>query len=264
MMRTGKEVQEKFHEVCEKWRKEIDELEDKINSELEAKFKEEDNRLQAALNSMQTSISTEDAKLTEALQKAKAELLVVQKYSLNEKRTKRIEKDNESDDEEENSDDEEDEEDESEVPVELSERLELETEKEVAPEWFDKPRDLKVSKVSDTGRIFLSFTRNTEQERVLKEKGLENAITYKVLLQKKGEEGEKEYSLRREESCFSFVPDFLEAETTCTVKVKAEFQGKESEWSEGVELTTPGFSEFSECVWRECPDYVDWGKEIFC
>ena len=40
-----KEVQEKLHNICEKWRKEIDDLEDKINSELETKFKEEDSRL---------------------------------------------------------------------------------------------------------------------------------------------------------------------------------------------------------------------------
>ena len=47
-----------------------------------------------------------------------------------------------------------------EVPAEISKRLELETGKEVAPEWFDcsKPRDLKVNKVSSTGRVFLSFT----------------------------------------------------------------------------------------------------------
>ena len=47
-----KEVQEKLHSMCEVWRKEIDDLEDKINSKLEAKFKEEDSHFQAALNSL--------------------------------------------------------------------------------------------------------------------------------------------------------------------------------------------------------------------
>ena len=41
-----KEVQEKLHEICEKWRKEIDDFEDRINNELEGKFKEDDDRLQ--------------------------------------------------------------------------------------------------------------------------------------------------------------------------------------------------------------------------
>ena len=221
-----KDVQDKLHSMCEVWRKEIDDLEDKINGELEAKFKEEDSRLQAAMNNLQGAVSADEEKLTEALQKARANLLVVQRYSLNEKRTKRIEKENESDDENDENSDDEDEEEESGVPVELFERLELKTVKEIVPEWFDcsKPRDLKTSKVSNTGRIFLSFTRNTEQERVLSEKGLENAITYKALLQKKSGESGKEYNLRKEERCFSFVPDFLEAEKTYTVKVKAELQ----------------------------------------
>ena len=62
-------------------------LDGKINSELEAKFKEEDSRLQAAMNNLQATISADVEKLTEALQRAKAELLVLQKYNLNERRT---------------------------------------------------------------------------------------------------------------------------------------------------------------------------------
>ena len=79
-----KEVQEKLCSICEKWRKEIDELEVRVNNELEAKFKEEDSRLQTALNDLQVIISADEEKLTEALQWAKAELLVIQKYNLNE------------------------------------------------------------------------------------------------------------------------------------------------------------------------------------
>ena len=124
-----KEVQDKLHNICEKWRKEIDDLEDKINSELDAKFKEEDSRLQAAMNNLQAAISADEAKITEALQRAKAELLVMQKYSLNEKET-----------------------------TVFTKRLKLTVSKEVVSEWFDssKPRDTKVNKVSSTGRIFLS------------------------------------------------------------------------------------------------------------
>ena len=82
------------------------------------------------------------------------------------------------------------------------------TEKELVFEWLDKPKDLKITKVSATGRVFLSFTRNTEQERALTENGFKGAITYKVLLQNKEEKG-VEYGLKREENgCFSFCTDF--------------------------------------------------------
>ena len=217
-----KEVLEKLHNMCEEQKKAIDDLEVKITSALETKFREEDRRLWAAMNNLQASISADEARISEALQRAKAELLVLQKYSLNKR-----------------------------------EGLELKAEKEVTPEWFDQPRGLKVNKVSNAGRIFLSPTRNAEQERVLVKNGLENAIAYKALLQKKGERvGGKEYSLRKEESCFSFAPDFLEAETTYTVKTKAKLQEKESEWSEEVVFTTPQFSEC--CGWKECPDNVVW------
>ena len=77
-------------------------------------------------------------------------------------------------------------------------------------------------------------------------------------MQKKGcEDSGKEHSLRKEENdCFSFVPDFIKAETTYTVKVKVELQGKESEWSEEAEFTTP--KDLWCCVWKKCPDNVDW------
>ena len=55
------------------------------------------------------------------------------------------------------------------------------------------------------------------------------------------------------------MPDFLEAEITYTVKVKAELQGKEGEWSEEAEFTTPKYLWC--CAWKKCPDYVGkWRK----
>ena len=64
------------------------------------------------------------------------------------------------------------------------------------------------------------------------------------------------YSLRKEESCFSFVPDFLEAETAYTVRVRAELnKKKECERSEEANFISPEFSEC--CVWKECPDNVE-------
>ena len=56
------------------------------------------------------------------------------------------------------------------------------------------------------------------------------------------------------------MPDFFEAETTYTVKMKAELQGKEGEWSEEAEFITLENSEC--CVWKECPGYVDVDRSI--
>ena len=144
-------------------------MEERVNSELEVKFKEEDTCIQTALNDLQATISDDEERVTEALKNAKAELFVVHKYSLNERRSE-----------------------------ETSEKLVLETDRGFVPEWLDKPRDLKVNMTSNTGRISLSFTRNMKQEKVLKENGLENVITYKALLQKNGEKGnEKAYTLKK-------------------------------------------------------------------
>ena len=90
---------------------------------------------------------------------------------------------------------------------------------------------------------------------------------YKALLQKRGEIGGKEYALRNEvnrekASCFSFEPDYLEAETVYSVKVKAELNKKKgSEWSRGAEFTTPHFIECSS--WKECPEYVEEERKYF-
>ena len=50
------------------------------------------------------------------------------------------------------------------------------------------------------------------------------------------------------------MPDFLEAETTYTVRVKAVIQDKESEWSEEAVFVAP--KDLWHCGWKECPDNV--------
>ena len=148
----------------------------------------------------------------------------------------------------------------------IQKALELGVEKEVVPEWLDlsKPRDLRVIKINDTGRVFLHFTRNIHQERTLTKNGFENLITYCALLKNKNGDDRsyeaKEYTLRSEEGnegkdCFSFVPDSLEAETNYTVKVRAVAQGEESMWSKEAEFATPKGLWY--CAWEECPDYVE-------
>lgn len=191
-----KEVQEKLHSICEGWKKHIDDIEDKINNELEEAFKTEDNRLQAALHSLKEAeaaktdarptASTEttetkerskkdDGKVYEALQKARAELFIKQSYVLSG----------------------------AEDGSELPERLKLVVTRDAVREWLDTPRNIKISKASCAGKVFLSFTKNAGQERVVAaEKGLKNSIRYKALVQKKAEGGEdkagNEYTLRKE------------------------------------------------------------------
>ena len=157
-------------EESEGKRKQIGELEDRINSELEDKFKEEDNRLQSALNSFLTEASSGNKeKASETLQKAKAELLVLQRYDIKSTRNKE----------------------------DFSEMLELTTEKEVVTEWLSlvRPEDIKIDRVSNKGRVSISFTFLTpEEERALAANGLGSAVAYKASLQKKKKDRNMEES----------------------------------------------------------------------
>ena len=152
-------AQEKLHTLCEEWRRQADELEDSVNSELEIKFKEEDSRLQAALNNLQASALTDNGtKIAEALRKARAELLVVQRYDVRETRPKHNN---------------------------FFKRTGLATENEIDAEWLDcsKPEILSVKKTSP--EVTLCLTGNGEQERVVTEKGFNDVVVYKALLQKR-------------------------------------------------------------------------------
>ena len=284
---SRKEVQEKLHTICDRWRKEVDELEDKVSNELEAKFKEEDSCLQSTLNNLQTSIFAEEAKITEALQKAKGKLLFMQKYQLD-----KIDS------------------------INFTERLKLNTKKIAMSETLDfsKGRDVKVSNVSN-GKVFLNLFDFTQDGKLNEEVG------YTVLLLNKehnkeecegNSSGDKEDEVGSEEDginsskeeegtsneetkdtsnkeedggpkssekerkensegkeyplkyiswySFFFEPDFLEAEATYIVKIKAILQGKQTEWDEEAEFT-PKFTEC--CVWKECPDCVNKEKKYY-
>ena len=76
---SRKAAQEKLHEACEGLRAQIDRLEESINSELEEKFTAEDNRLQTALSGIRSAEADDVSKM---IQKAKAELLVMQSYDV--------------------------------------------------------------------------------------------------------------------------------------------------------------------------------------
>ena len=178
---SRKEVQDKLHSMCEEWKKEIDDLEDKINSELEAKFKEEDSRLQTALNDLQVIISADEEKLTEALQWAKAELLVLQRYSLNERKSEK-----------------------------LSERLKLETVKEIAPEWFDKPSQetLKSTRSVQEGSSSV-FSETLNKKESLLKMGLKAPRCTKFCCRRKVRRVEKSTASEKKEITFLLCLTFL-------------------------------------------------------
>ena len=172
------EVQEKLHKMCDEWRKQIDLLEDSINEDLEAKFREEENCLQEALNDLRIAVATaeekRDSELSEAVKKARAELLVTQTYKLVERIPKLMRNEVEEDKNEMEG---------------FTKRLELEVEKKVDSKMIDlsSPTDLEVTETSD-GRVHIRFVRNVEQERVLSENGFGNTISYIAEMKKKGTE----------------------------------------------------------------------------
>ena len=78
-----KAAQDKLHEACEELRAQIEGLEGKVGGKLEEKFNSEDNRLQAAYEVLQMYCGED---ISQKIQKAKAELLVMQSYDLLEKK----------------------------------------------------------------------------------------------------------------------------------------------------------------------------------
>ena len=73
-------AQDRLHELCEGLRAQVADLKSRINKELENKFTAEDKRLQTALSELRSDEHHEDA--PKILQRAKAELLVVQSYEV--------------------------------------------------------------------------------------------------------------------------------------------------------------------------------------
>ena len=232
-----------FTEKCEEWRKQINELEGSANN-MFGEMTTEANRLQSVLSSLQSMLASgEEARISEALSDAKKDFLITNKYDLKIKEPMYINKmENDEGDCGDNR---------------FLDLFKLTREKKIVPDCIDKPKNFKVLSINDTGRIFLSFTRNTEQEKILTENVLREAITYKALLRKRGDKGRKEFNLKREANgSFSFVPGFLEIDKTYIVKVKMGLKEKH-EWSDEY-VFSPKSLEFRESTWREYPDY-DYG-----
>ena len=225
-------VQEELHSFCDEIRKRADDLEGRVNAELESLFKEEDDRLQQALNDLRELMSLQstgdNGDLIKATQKAKAELFVMQRYNL----------------------------------TKTDKSAELSVERVFVEEWLDleKPKGVEVVSVDPAGiRLNFYSVFESDEEKVANENGFKDKVAFKASFSwGEAKANDKEYILIRDRECFKFAPATVEADTRYRIRVKEVFQGKESEWSDEVELVTPEFSKC--CIWKECPECPKVGK----
>ena len=242
-----KEVQKSLASICSGIRKRVDEFEGKISAELEGKYTKEDNRLQTALNELRLAAeaSKDDGNaVSSALEKAKAELLVAQRYDIRGVTSKSGSFEMKA----------------AEIP-DIAGMYELVTEKGLALEWLCNKgvADLRVEKVA-SGRIYLEFAHlNPLEERVLAGNGFEKTLGYRALLGKNGEEKGKTYPLKKHGGGrYSFLADALEEETNYAVSVQTLCGGKGLSWCRQKHFTTPVFSKC--CTWKECPESLIYAK----
>lgn len=218
-----KSIQENLLNACNELRKQIDELEVRVNSELEEEYTKEDDRLQEVLSELRTGERTDLPKL---MQKARLRLLIEQTYEFKKQE------------------------------IDLSRACGLKTGREVSKEWVvvDKPRDLNVVRKGTI--IYASFTPfSSEEEKIFIDTGFKDLFSYKVSIVK-NEAGSKakEYKLQKEKdnvNIFSFHADGLETNSTYSVRVRTLFMNKKSPWSDSATFSIQGFNSY--CLWKECP-----------
>ena len=176
-------------------------------------------------------------KIAKTLQKEKIELLVGQKYSLEESKDESI--------------------------TNFFDALKIATEKVPFPEWLSTLNSVKVdiSAAQEEYSLDLPCLIQLKKRSLLKMALKRQPIQFP--LQKKGDKEEaKEYVPRgggekKEEGCYSFVSKLLVPSTAYILNVKAKVKGKEISQGIKLEFTSPGLSDFSESVWRDCPDSVN-------
>lgn len=238
--KTREETQSKLHRICVELRNRINLFEEKTNEEMEKVFTVEDNRLQAALNNLRECASSVEG-LFQAIQKAKAELLVMRTYDIIKSSSCEEKK------------------------LDFTEICKLESKVRFVPEAVEmrKPTGVCVTEVRG-GSVSVQFTHiNSDEVRVLSEYGIKSPVEYKCLLFKKehndGEQNGEEWPLYKTDDCFVFTPKALDLGITYGIRVKMMLCGKESEWSDAgdrnAEFILKEFTEF--CAWKDCPGYVE-------
>ena len=215
--KSRRDAQEKLEETCKGIEVSVNELENRIGSELEEKFTAENNRLQSTLYDLQMD---DDDGTQKAVQRAKAELLVIQFYNV-------IECDTE----------------EYGLSFDVSSLCKLRTERILAPEAMEalRPTGVRATRIGK-GAVSLQFTcLGPDEMKVLSACGVGDQIKYKCLLAKKGKSRGREYVLKEENGgSFTFKTKNLETGAAYRVRVKAVVGGRESEWSDKTEISEKG------------------------
>ena len=232
-----RDIQDQLKTICNDFRAQINDLEERINCRLEEAFQKEDDRLQHALMNIQNTMNPEETDKESAakvIQSARAELLVRQTFSL--KKQEPTETDN----------------------FNISALYDLEIKKDIVTEWLEltKPKKLEFGKIC-SGKVFLNFNfLSDREEAIISENNLESAIESQVSLTERGGSS-REYKLDRvskDSNEYSFLTLPLNTNASYDTKVRVSCCDKESEWSEPVTFSTKGFVEYF--AWNDCPDNV--------
>lgn len=228
-----KEVQSKMEAICAAMREEIAAMEDSFNDHLHLAFDAEDTRLQSIVHALNCEMSREtctNESLKELVDMANAALLIVQNYSIVEKK---------------------------EDQKGLCKAYELKTERSL--DW--KYMDLKCKKPGGVtrvdvlnGRVSIDFASPfTELERkALEETSTADIINFRVMIDEtnSAEPSDSDVMIRGIEDEFVFPG--LKAETDYFIKMRAEHDNEASLWSSPTKFTSPTFKD--SCVWNKCPD----------
>ena len=207
--KSRRDAQEKLEETCKGLEADINELENRIGSKLEEKFIAENNRLQSTLYDLQM----DNGDTSKVIQRAKAELLVMQSYDVikcdvkEEGKLDEEDNDNSNSGEEERETEENVEEEKDTSDFGVSSLCKLRTERILAPEAMEALRPTGVRAVRiGKGAVSLQFTCLVpDAQKALSKCGIEDKIQYMCLLAKKGENEGKEYVLKEEnDGSFTF------------------------------------------------------------
>ena len=227
-------VQDELVGICAKRRKEIEGIGERINSELEGPFTQEDARIQDVVKLVKERIGSKDPEeVKELTRKARLTLLKNQRYALKD--------------------------------ANLYEDCGLRVVKEAALKSIDfeerKPRSL-IPSFTEKGELSLSFAFFDEGEaEVLEEVDSPFEVEAKVWEKGHGEGTSrtltKELTLGSGDEPICLRSTFT-ASTTYCLKLRIVHKGMSTQWSDEAEFTTP---EFKCCVWKECPDDVYWDKK---
>ena len=221
-------VRAELAEICGGKRREAEELERRVNGELEMLFTQEDERLQSVVKELKENLDGgSPEEVEELVRKAKSALFRSQRYSL--------EKGDSFD------------------------RFDLRVIREASLKYVDfeerKPANL-VPSFTENGKLSLSFAF-FDADEVEFLKGLKLGAKAKVKVWEKGNEKATskmftcKYTLGSDEPVC--IGGTFTAGTTYCLKTRTVHQGMSTPWSDEAEFTP----EFKCCTWKECPDDVD-------